>query len=1198
MEFGVGGNSVPPNTNGAVGLTQYVQTVNEAYEVFDKETGASVLGPASISSLWSGFGGVCQNSGTGDPIVLYDDLANRWVISQLAGSGAPTDECVAISMSADATGAYRRYAFHFGSNSFDRPRIGVWPDGYYMSMSVFNSGGLFLGPQAFAFDRAAMLAGTAATFLTPGITGGASEPSFQPSDIDGAATPPVGTGNPFVSFPGTGTYTVRLFHADFVTPNNTTFNLVGSPAAAAFTMLCPATDACVPQPVGTVLLDGLGRDLMVRLVYRKFSDHESVVGNYAVSANGVAGIRWFELRNVTNGPVTVYQESTYQPDATWRWTGSAAMDRTGNLALGFSASSSTVNPSIRYTGRLASDPPNTLPQGEAILIAGGGSQTGSSGWGSQSSMTVDPVDDCTFWYTNEYYETTGSANWRTRIGNFKFKECTTGPTPPPTPTVTPTPTATPTPSATVPPPATPTPTDCPGFCGSPTPSPTVTPPATATPSPPPTPSPTATPSLTPAQALNISTRLRVETGDSVAIGGFIITGNPSATSSGPSGAPKTVALRGLGPSLSNSGLSDVLTDPTLELHGPDGALIMQNDNWQDDAFGGKQIANLGLAPQNPNESALVATLPPGAYSAMVAGKNQTSGLALVEIYDADTAADSQLANLSTRGFVRTGDNVMIGGFILGGGSAVVDVAVRGIGPSLGQAGLTDVLPDPTLELHDGNGALLAANDNWQDDAVSAAQLAGHGLAPANSLESGIFTTLPPGLFTAILAGKNGGIGLGLVEIYSGLDGNTLTVTSTADSGPGSLRDAIAAAGDGGTIQFDPALNGQTISLISGELVIDKSIAIRGPMIVQRSTADDTPAFRIFHVTPGHTVTMHGLTISNGFADMNNPSGGGVFNDQSTLTLSNCAVEYNHSAVGSGGGIYNSGSSAILTVAHSTVTNNVMEVDVFMCCGGGGFGAGIYSNGTLAIDHSTVSNNRIGYIQNVFSGDGGGIYSSGGAVTISNSSVSGNGANRVAGGIFNRGMLEITNSTINYNFSDRSGGGVYNEGTLAIDNSTFTGNSVGNLLAQGGGIKNLSGATMTIIRTTFSENSADGDGGGIFNSGATQIGNTILKANSTGGGNIFSEGGASTVTSLGYNLSSDNGGGLLTATGDQINTDPMLGPLRDNGGPTFTHELLTGSAAINAGDPTFTPPPLYDQRGPGHDRVVDGRIDIGSFEVQP
>ena len=239
------------------------------------------------------------------------------------------------------------------------------------------------------------------------------------------------------------------------------------------------------------------------------------------------------------------------------------------------------------------------------------------------------------------------------------------------------------------------------------------------------------------------------------IGGFIIAGNAS----------KKVAIRGVGPSLGSSDLTDVLTDPTLELRGSDGALLMENDNWQDDAAQRAQLIALGLALPDPKESGIVATLQPGAYTAIIAGKNQTSGIGLVEIYDVDSAAASRLANTSTRGFVQTGDNVMIGGFILGHGSASANVAVRGIGPSLSQFGLSNVLADPTLELHDSNGALLIANDNWQDNSVSAAQLMAHGLAPSDPLESGIFIGLPPGAFTAILAGKNGGIGIGLVEVY-------------------------------------------------------------------------------------------------------------------------------------------------------------------------------------------------------------------------------------------------------------------------------------------------------------------------------------------------------------------------------------------------------------------------------------------------
>jgi predicted outer membrane repeat protein len=320
-------------------------------------------------------------------------------------------------------------------------------------------------------------------------------------------------------------------------------------------------------------------------------------------------------------------------------------------------------------------------------------------------------------------------NGRIDIGSLEVQSTLPSPTPtftPPTPT--PTSTATGTPTAT--PTATPTPT------------------ATSTPSP--------TPTSTPAQALNISTRLRVETGDSVMIGGFIITGS----------TPKSVALRGIGPSLAGSGISNVLSDPTLELRDGSGALLFQNDDWQDNPAQAAQLTALGLALQDPRESGIVAALQPGAYTAILAGKDQTTGVGLVEVDDADGAATSQLANISTRGFVQTGDNVMIGGFILGGGNGIAGMAVRGIGPSLRQAGLSNVLADPTLELRDSNGILLIANDNWQDDQVSAAQLSAHGLAPQDPLEPGIFASLPPGAFTAILAGKNASTGIGLVEIYN------------------------------------------------------------------------------------------------------------------------------------------------------------------------------------------------------------------------------------------------------------------------------------------------------------------------------------------------------------------------------------------------------------------------------------------------
>jgi uncharacterized repeat protein (TIGR01451 family) len=258
----------------------------------------------------------------------------------------------------------------------------------------------------------------------------------------------------------------------------------------------------------------------------------------------------------------------------------------------------------------------------------------------------------------------------------------------------------------------------------------------------------------PSQALNLSTRVRVETGEKVMIGGFIITGQQ----------PKAVVLRGLGPSLAKFGLTDLLLDPVLQLRGASGNLIFENDNWKDTQR--SLIEGTPYQPTDDRESVIVTTLPPTTYTVILTGKNGTAGIGAVEVYDNNQAVDSELANMSTRGFVQTQDKVMIGGFTLGGANGPSRVAVRGLGPSLSQAGISNVLADPTLELRDANGALLISNDDWQSDPVSAAQLTANGLALPNPKESGIFTSLPGGQFTAILAGKNGGIGVGLVEIYN------------------------------------------------------------------------------------------------------------------------------------------------------------------------------------------------------------------------------------------------------------------------------------------------------------------------------------------------------------------------------------------------------------------------------------------------
>ena len=238
------------------------------------------------------------------------------------------------------------------------------------------------------------------------------------------------------------------------------------------------------------------------------------------------------------------------------------------------------------------------------------------------------------------------------------------------------------------------------------------------------------------------------------IGGFIITGN----------TPKKVAIRGMGPILANFGITDFLADPFLELRGSSGALIQSNDNWMDTQKA--EIQSIGLAPNDNREAVIVTTLTPGAYTALLTGKGGTTGVGLVEVYDVNAGSDSQLGNISTRGFVQGGNSVLIAGFILGANAGNDRIAVRGLGPSLSQFGLNPVLADPTLELHDNNGATLISNDDWQSDPVSAANLILFSLAPTNPKEAAIFTSLPPGTFTAILAGKNGGTGIGIVEIYS------------------------------------------------------------------------------------------------------------------------------------------------------------------------------------------------------------------------------------------------------------------------------------------------------------------------------------------------------------------------------------------------------------------------------------------------
>jgi hypothetical protein len=245
----------------------------------------------------------------------------------------------------------------------------------------------------------------------------------------------------------------------------------------------------------------------------------------------------------------------------------------------------------------------------------------------------------------------------------------------------------------------------------------------------------------------------VQTEDRVGIAGFIITGS----------VPKQVLLRAIGPSLVGSGVPNALADPVLELHGSGAFATITNNNWRDTQEA--EIQATGIPPTNNLESAIVMMLAPGNYTAVIKGSGNTSGIALIEAYDLNQGVDAKLANLSTRAFVGTSDNIVIAGFALGGSASNNRIAVRGIGPSLTAAGVPDALADPVLELRNANGALLVANNDWQDNSAQAAELIAAGLAPTNQLESGLAATLPPGIYTALLAGQNNGTGVGVVEIY-------------------------------------------------------------------------------------------------------------------------------------------------------------------------------------------------------------------------------------------------------------------------------------------------------------------------------------------------------------------------------------------------------------------------------------------------
>ena len=427
--YGFRPDAAPPDTNGVVGATQYVQWVNEEFAVFDKATGALLYGPVPGNTIWSGMGNGCATNNDGDPVVQYDKAANRWVMSQFSVSTTPYLECVAVSTTADATGSWYRYAFSY-TDFPDYPKMGVWTDGYYVTFNMFRNGTTFSGGRVCAYDRTSMLSGAAASQICFQLS---SYASMLPGDLDGSIAPPAGSPEFVMNF-GTNALNLWKFRANWASPSSSTLTGPTSIPVATFTKACGG-GACVPQPSTTNKLDSLGDRLMYRLAYRAFADgHESLLVSQSVSvpgtSSGQTGVRWYELRNPSGGTIgggtpIVYQQSTYAPNdtSTYRWMPSLAMDKQGNIAIGYSASSSSLYPSVRYTGRLASDPLHTM-RAEVTAVAGGGSQTGTlQRWGDYSAMTVDPVDDCTFWFTTEYLKASGSFNWNTRIVAFKFPGC-------------------------------------------------------------------------------------------------------------------------------------------------------------------------------------------------------------------------------------------------------------------------------------------------------------------------------------------------------------------------------------------------------------------------------------------------------------------------------------------------------------------------------------------------------------------------------------------------------------------------------------------------------------------------------------------------------------------------------------------------------------------------------------------------------
>jgi hypothetical protein len=440
----------PPDPNGDVGPNHYVEMINLVFAVYSK-SGALLLGPVDTGTLWSGFAITDCTDPSGDPIVLYDQLADRWILSQFTTAGPTYYDCVAISTTGDPTGTFYRYAFSTGLNFPDYPKYGVWTDSYVITTREFGPTTEY-GIGVYGLEKNKMINGQPARAVSFFLDGNAPGmlplvgDGLLPSDIDGKQKPMLDAKIPLVGTQDDGGPYGATFDAlniwDFAVKWRSTpvatLALAAQLPVASFDSVFPCSPGsrdCLPQPGianPAQYLDILSyrQRPTWRLAYRNFKSYETLVTNQSVeAAPGVAGVRWYEIRR-TGSTYSVNQQGTYAPaDGVNRWMGSIAQDKKGDMGLGYSVvNGTTVYPGIRYTGRLAGDPLGQMTLGEGIVINGSGVQTTTnSRWGDYTSMNIDPVDDCTFWYVNEYYTAAGQASspagWQTRIANFKLPGC-------------------------------------------------------------------------------------------------------------------------------------------------------------------------------------------------------------------------------------------------------------------------------------------------------------------------------------------------------------------------------------------------------------------------------------------------------------------------------------------------------------------------------------------------------------------------------------------------------------------------------------------------------------------------------------------------------------------------------------------------------------------------------------------------------